>query len=196
MAAGEIYQFTAVNILNAEPTANVFYLKVIDDTGSTDDLADAADALENQILFKIAAFQSDQLAYECILGRRVSPTTSPTRVITTSLVGAQISDPFPANVAINFRHYSENGNKNQRGRYFIAGLVKLFVTAGRLSQSQRPTYETFMDAVVAVITQSGRTYRMQHFSKKLNQFFDIDSMTVNPIPTKMRNRTPGLCSIS
>lgn len=196
MAAGEIFQCTVVAIHNAEPVANVFYVKVLDDTGTSDALADAVDALMTQIVTKVAAFQNDDLAYECILGRRVSPTTSPTRVITSALVGSHASSSLPANMAFNFRHYSENGNKNQRGRWYIGGMTQLFVSKGRISQSQRSLFESFMDACIATITQSGRTYRLQHYSTKLSQFWNIDSVMINPIPVKVRNRTPGLCSIS
>lgn len=196
MAAGEIYQMTVVAIHNAEPIANVFYLKVLDDTGTTDALADAVDALMTQLVTKIAAFQNQDVGYECVLARRTLPTTSPTRVITSAIVGTHVTDSLPANMAFNFRHYSLNGNKNQRGRWYIGGMTQLFVNKGRLAQSQRGNYEAFISAAIATITQSGRTYRLQHRSTKLNQYWDIDSITLNPIPVKVRNRTPGLCSIS
>lgn len=196
MAAGDIFQLTAVANLNGVPVANVYYLKVLDDSGTTDALSDAADTLENQILLKLIPFQVISLEYECILGRQVSPLTSPARVFALSLVGDLVEQEFPANVAIKFPHSSGIGNKNQRGRYFIPGLTKVRVSNGRINQDNEVLYQAFIDAVLDTITQSGRTYRMQHHSTKLKQFFDILTMRVEPVPVKLRNRTPGVCSIS
>lgn len=196
MAAGDIFQLTSVAILNGVPCANVYFLKVLDDSGTTDALKDAATALDDGPLFNLTIWQSNAYALECILGRQVFPQTSPSRVFVSTAVGTQGPDVMPANVAVKFPTSSGIGNKNQRGRYFIGGLMKTFVTDGRIHQSQETNFQLFINSILATITSSGRTYRMQHHSVKLDQYFDITVARVEPVPVKLRNRTPGLCSIS
>ena len=196
MAAGDIFQQTVVAQVNAEPTANVFYLEVLDDTGTTDAEADAAQALQNGVLPVLGAFLSEDVAYECILSRRVRPTTAPARVFQLVTVGGLAQAALPANQCIKFRHFSDIGGRNRQGRWFFAGLPEADATNGRISNIRIGSYNAFAAVVAATITDAGRTYRLKHFSKKLNQFWDIDQAVVDPIPRKVRNRTPGLCSIS
>ncbi len=196
MAMGEIYQLTLVSILNTVPVANVFYLEVLDDTGTTDAMADAAAALETQVVTDLRVFQSNEVVYECILGRRVLPTTSPARVFNITATGALVQEPFPANVAIVVRHYSDTGDKNRRGRYFLAGLSKIDTQNGRIVQGLAASIQTFIATISDPIVDSPRVYLMKHFSRKLGLYFTIESGTVDPVPTKVRNRTPGICSIS
>ncbi len=196
MPIGEVYQQTLVNIQNAEPCASVFYMKVVEDAGTTDPEKDAADALINGIATDIANFQSNQVNYECVLSRRILPTTQPARVLLQTLNGALGGQELPANVAFSFRHYSLDASKFTRGRWFINGMLESYVIDGRLDVGNVAVFQPFINAVVAPIVDSGRTYRLQHFSKFLDQFFDINSVLQNPVPTKLRNRTPGLCSIS
>ena len=196
MAELDIFQLTTVSILDSVPIANVFYLKVIEEPGPGDSLQEAADALESQVITKMLPFQSSALVYECILGRQVFPVTGPSRVFPVSLAGSDTTDAMPANVAIKFPHSSGIGNKNQRGRYFLGGLTKLSVNNGRIGQGKDAVFQAFIDEVTGDIIDSPNQYRMQHFSVTLNQFFDVDVARAEPVPVKMRNRTPGLCSIS
>lgn len=196
MPADEVYQQTVVNIQNAEPCASVFYTKVIEDAGTLDPEKDAADALIDEIITDVAAFQSNQVNYECVLSRRILPTTQPARVLLQTLNGALGGQELPANVAFSFRHYSLDASKFTRGRWFFNGMLESYVDQGRISVDNVAVFQPFINAAIAPFTNSGRTYRLQHFSRFLDQFFDIKSVLQNPIPTKVRNRTPGLCSIS
>lgn len=196
MAANEIYQQTVVNLQNAEPCASVFYTKVIEDAGTTDPELDAATALMDEIVSNVAAFQSNQVNYECVLSRRLLPTTQPARVLLQTLNGSLGGQELPANVAFSFRHYSIDASKFTRGRWFFNGMLESYVNDGRISFLNAAVFAPFIAACTAPFLNSGRTYRLQHFSRKLDLFFDIDSVLQNPVPTKVRNRTPGLCSIS
>ena len=196
MPIGEIYQNTVVNLQNAEPCASVFYNKVIEDAGTLDPEKDQADALIDGIITHIADFQSNQVQYECVLSRRILPTTTPARVILQTLNGALGGQELPANVAFSVRHYSLDASKFTRGRWFLNGMLESWVENGRILLTNATTIQPFLDAVIANYSVSGRTYRVQHYSKFLDTFFDIDSALPNPVPTKVRNRTPGLCSIS
>lgn len=196
MPIGDVFQQTVVNIQNAEPCASVFYQRTIEDAGTLDPEKDAADALVSSVIAEIAEFQSNQVQYECVLSRRILPTTTPARVINQTLNGALGGQELPANVAFSFRHYSEDGDKRKRGRWFFNGMLESWVIDGRLDIENSSTFNNFLQVAVGPYVSSGRTYQLQHFSKFLDQFFDIDSVLINPVPTKLRNRTPGLCSIS
>ncbi|MHC4073470.1 MAG: hypothetical protein ACYTGS_15775, partial [Planctomycetota bacterium] len=182
MAAGDIFQQSLVTLVSAEPVANVFYMEVLDDTGTTDAEDDAKDALINHVKPDLIAFQSSGVAYECVLSRKVFPTTGPARVFTVAGTGSLGGGLFPANVAVNMRHYSDNGDRNKRGRWYFPGLLKSWVSDGRIADDHAAVFQTLIDTVTATITDSGRTYRLKHYSKKLNLYYDIDSCQLNPIP--------------
>ncbi|MGI9501692.1 MAG: hypothetical protein ACR2RE_01380, partial [Geminicoccaceae bacterium] len=133
MAIGDIFQFSAVNIQAAEPCATIFYQETVEDAGSLDPEKDAADALANVILTEFNKMQSNQVVYECILSRRILPTTTPARVVSITNQGDLVGQALPANVAVSFRHYSENGDKRKRGRYLINGLLETWVADGRIN---------------------------------------------------------------
>lgn len=196
MAAGDIFQMTAVYLVSGEPCANVFYQEVIDEPGSQDSMADAAEALDAQLLSAIAQLQVTTTVYECILGRRVFPTTSPARVFLINRVGLYNGAGLPANVALTIRHYSEDGDKRKRGRYYLAGLGETAVNTGAWETPLATIVDDVIEVLIAQFSQSGRDYRIKHFSPFLGTYFDVDSCTWNPIPTKVRGRTPGICSIS
>lgn len=195
MAAGDIFQFTNVYQVNDQPCACVFYQETIDDTGSTDEMADAEEGFFDIGLISLFPMLSHDLVTECVLGRQVFPKTSPLRVFQESRAGGAVFASLPANVAYNFRHYSDDGDKNKRGRWFQSGVPELWTNDGRIEQGIQTKFDTWRDVIVDEYVISGRTYRLKHYSKKLNQYFDVDEVLINPITTKVRNRTPQLCSI-
>lgn len=196
MSLGDIYQQTAVSIMNASPVANVFYTKVLAESTPSDTEVIAANALNNNILAALAPVQGNDLDYECILSRKVSPVTSPSTVILITRSGTAGVGEFPNNVAVVFRTYAGNGDKRHRGRWFIPGLIKSWVSEGRIDQAHIGTYQTAQDAMIASFGIPQYTFRLQHFSPYLGTYTDIENVIVNPIPTKMRGRTPGTCSIT
>lgn len=196
MSAGDIFSQTLVYILDTVSCANTFFLEAIDDDPSTDDELSAFEAFRDEVLPAIQDIQSGEVEYECILSRRVFPTTAPNRVFSLTGNGAISGESLPANVAMNIRHFSGIGNINQRGRWFFAGLNESRVFEGRIVEDHDEPMNDFITVVTSPILPPSHEYRMKHFSKKLEQFFDIDSGASSPIPTKVRNRTPGICSIS
>lgn len=196
MAAGDIFQVTLVQQLNGVSMANVFYMKTIDDLGSTDEYDDVESAFVDQVQGSILQVQNVSVAMECYLIRRILPTTQPTQVYLESGVGAQTGPPMPANSAFKLRHYSGNGDRNRRGRWFIGGVSELLVNTVGLNEDYDAPFQLLIDVIVQNIVNLGQSYRMQHFSRKLNQFFDIDSCLMTPQPIRCRPRTPGICSIA
>lgn len=196
MAAGDIFQITDVQVLHGKGLANVWYLEVLDDTGTTDALADAAAAFDNQVIAQLVAGQSNELNHDCLLVRRVFPTTSPVEVVDVSRLGSKAQDSLASNVAVTCRKYSGNGSINERNRNFVAGIPEPSVNQGRLTESASPDFAGFLAAIVAVITDSGRTYRAKTHSVKNASFGDLEEAELNPRLTKVRNRTPGICVIA
>lgn len=196
MAAGEIYQITDVQVMHAQPLANVWYMEVIDDTGAGDDMQEVATAFEDNVVVIMAASQSSELEHDCLLVRRVVPTTTPARVFPVGINGSTSANALPSNQALTIRHYSAIGNKNQRGRAFISGILESTVDEGRLKASVVTGWQVLLNTITAQIDSNGHQYRLKHYSKKLNQFWDIEEADLNPRLTKVRNRTPGVCLIS
>lgn len=196
MAAGDIFQITDVQVLHGQGLANVWYLKVLDDTGTTDALVDAATAFDNQIITKIDDFQSNQLNHDCMLVRRVFPTTSPVEVVDVSRLGSKAAVSLPANQAVVLRRYSGNGDKQNRGRTYFAGVPESTQQQGRIKELDSTDYDALVAAAIDTITDSGRTYRLVNHSRVGGTFNDILEVEINPRLTKVRNRTPGICIIS
>lgn len=196
MAAGDTFQITMVQQLNGVSMANIFYLDTIDDLGSVQRYTDAIAAFQNQIQSLITAFQVLSVEMECYLIRQVVPITEPTEVFVVAGGGARPDPPCSANVASKLRHYSGIGDKNRRGRWFFGGVSEVDVNANGFNEDMDVIFNLFGAAVVLNIVDSGRTYRMQHFSKTLNQYFNIDSVVPTPQPIQCRPRTPGICSIA
>lgn len=196
MPIGDVFQMTAVNLQNAEPCASVYYQETIEDAGTQDPEKDAVTALTDVVLSAISEIQSNQVLYECVLSRRIKPTTTPARAIIISIAGQRGGQELPANVAFSLRHYSGDGSKRLRGRWYINGMLEADVDEGRLNDGLVGEFNDIHQTIINPYVNSGRTYRLKHWSPTNEQLYDIDSMIVNPIPIKVRNRTPGLCSIS
>lgn len=196
MAAGEIYQMTLVYTADAVAWANVFYFKVIDDTGTTDAQGDAMESFENTVAFTQKEATSFQVTQDCILSRRVSPTTSPSRVRVIGEIGTLLVPMLPANQALSIRHRSKPGEKYDNGRIFHSGLTEDMFGEGRLEASKVSLWDDFIEDLTANVVDNGRTYRVQHYAKKINTYKDIENCFVSPIPTRMRTRTKPLCPIS
>ena len=196
MPAGEIYQASCVFTGGDAVWANVLYIEVVDDTGTTDAEKDAIDALSNQVIAKMRDLMSFQTNFDCVLSRRVAPTTGSSRVFDYGQAGTVIQPMSPSNVAVNLMTRSKPSNIGNRGRIFIGGIPSSWIDDGRLLQTNFVTFSPFRLSLTQLQTDAGRTYQMKHYSPKLATFEDIFDTTIRPVPTKLRNRTQSLCPIS
>jgi len=196
MAALDVWQVTAVYGMYGVNMANVFYLKVIDDTGIADEGIGVRDVFINQVIPDIKVFQSDDLTYECFLLRKVFPQSTPAEVHLTSLTGDVVGSGHQTNQVLTISHYSEDGRPRYRGRYFISGFPKTWSALGRVGVPHKGKADALATLLTGTITENTHTYRMQHFSNFLSTFHDIMNVRMQPILTKHRNRTPGTCSIT
>lgn len=195
MAAGDVYQIGAVQVIDTVAMENVFYMKVIDDDGVADKLEHAANAFNADIRSAMRAIQSNELEHECTLIKKVSPTTDIAEVVLVGTTGAMPLASLPQNAAVILSYYGGDGDKNRRGRAFIPGVPESFVLDGRIKYSVASGFVALENALTSSITYSGASYRMQVYSKKLNIFTEIASAVTRPVPTKVRRRTPGMCSL-
>jgi len=196
MAALDVWQVTAVYGMYGVNMANVFYLKVIDDTGIADEGIGVRDVFENQVIPAIKSFQSDALTYECYLERKVLPQSTPAEVHLTSLTGDNALNASPTNQVVTISHYAEDGRPRYRGRYFISGFPLAWASKGRVLATQKTRADALAVLLTGTITEATHTYRIQHYSKFLNTYHDILNVRMQPVLTKHRNRTPGTCSIT
>ena len=195
MAAGDVYQIGAVQVIDTVAMENVFFMKVVDDDGITNKLEHAANAFNSEIRPEMRAIQSTQLNHECTIIKKVSPTTDIAEVVLVDEDGLHSGEALPQNVGVILSYYGGNGDKNRRGRVFVPGVPENWVSDGRLIESVSTVMLNLGVAMAADITYSGAEYKMQVYSKKLQIFTDIAQALVRPVPTKVRRRTPGMCSL-
>ena len=196
MAAGDITQLTVVELINGQPSASVWYVRTVDDTGATDELLEARNQFVNNIMIDLQNMRSNEVVGECILAKRVHPTTSPTRVLDDGGSGGEALASLPANQAMVIRKYCGVADANRRGRYFISGIPELWVSDGRLQRDMQGRFDIWRGPAEAEFGPPQREYRLSHYSRRLNQYFDINTFVLNPVLTKIRNRTPSTCSIT
>jgi hypothetical protein len=196
MAVNDIYQQTVVASQGTVALANVFYTKITVDAGPPDDQDELVDAFTNIVIEAMKEFQTASIIYECILSRKVDPVTGPAKVYPLNTVGSNPLAPTPANLAITCTTRSLPWDRSSGGRYFLAGVPETWITDGRFLQSEIGKFDNFVEAVVEPFSQSGSTYKMMHHRKKFGTFAEIESAQIQPIPSRQRNRTQRLCSIS
>lgn len=196
MAVGDKYSVITVAQLDSVSVANVFYVDVVDDAGAADVPLSISTQFQAKILGLISAQQSFLLDYECLLIRKVAPTTEPAVVFTFTLVGARLVSNLPTNVTLVINHISNDGRPRFRGRWFIAGIPEEDVLDGRWKESVQTGWATFLDTIPDSWGIAGETYRLNHYSPFIDQYDSITRGRLSPQPRKLRSRTPGICSIS
>ena len=195
MPAGDIFLISDVQQIDTVVLANTFFLKVLDDTGIGDPIANLLLAYDTNYRATMALFQSDELTHSCTAARRVKPTTSPVFVREVDQVGAKTEATRPANYAVVVRRYSDDGRPRNRGRVFCAGLPEAFVLKGRVLKSFLGTIQAFADKLVAVQSQGTATYQMVHFNRFDELYNDVKSANVSPFTCKVKGRTAKVCPI-
>lgn len=196
MAAGDVFQYTFVQIADGVAFANILYIEVIDDTGTTDAEMDAFTAFANQFFPHWQAVISDDVTFDCLLSRQVLPTTAPTRLFTIGVVGSIVAQPLAMNQTLVITHRSKPYARTNQGHINMSGVPEAWAVNGRLDESNVPSFASLLTALTSVLTDSGRTYRMQHHSRKLGTYVDIELAELRPIFSKLRRRTKPLCAVS
>lgn len=191
-----MWQATVVHSFDGVNMANIYYVQAVDDTGIADEAAGINDVLNNHIIPNVISFQTDEVDYECNLIRKVHPMSTPARIFPTAHVGAIATPGMPANQVAVLSHYVNTGKPHERGRYFYSGLPQGYASKGRILSAVKFIADALIAKLEAQITEATHTYRMMHYSRKLDIYSDIDTARLQPALTKHRNRTPGTCSIT
>jgi len=196
MAANDKYQLICVANLQKVAIANTFYINVLNDDSAGNTANSINTMFNSYILDSIQAVQSSAVEYECNLIRKVDPTSEPAEMFPLSLYGDLGPAVLPSNLTCCVNTWSNDGRPPFRGRWFISGLLETDIEDGRWTTAT----ETRFDALLSVIKDSwgpsGQTYQLNHWSEAQEQFDPIVRGRIAAIPRKLRNRTPGLCSIS
>jgi hypothetical protein len=196
MAEGDKYHLTLVAQLDKVSIANIFYIDVVDDDGAPNDTQEIHNEFKSNIVSKIKALQSSNVEYECTLIRKVSPTSEPAYMYTLNDVGALGTGNLPANLTMCVNTWAEDGRPYQRGRWFFSGMLETAISDGRWTQSTATSWATFLTTIPLTWGQPGLEFRLTHWSEALEEFYVLKRGRLAAIPRKLRNRTPGLCSIS
>lgn len=196
MAVGDIYSETVVMNHGGVNFANILYLKVDADAGPDKDDDEVAADFIASVIPTIQATQSDQVTYECVLQRKVSPVTAPSKVYEVLGTGDSVLHGLPTNQAVLLRHQSLPAQIQNYGRLFLAGVPEGWVSKGRVKFNFISDFEPLLNILTQGFTVGGTDYRMVHHSPTLATYQNIVTASINPRVTKFKNRTRPLCSIS
>lgn len=197
MAAGDKWQATVVAQLGGVSIANVLHVGIIDDTGIADEAAGVAAMVAEHFVDEMTPLQAAALEYECILTRRVQPQTSPSEVHPLTQIGVAAGTPLVASQAVVLSIYADKGERQDRGRTFLGGIPESFSNQGRILDGINNVFSGLVAKFTAAsLTTATHTYKFQQYSRKSDTFRDIKNARIQPQLSKVRNRTPGICSIS
>lgn len=196
MATNDRYSLICVSNMDKVAIANVFYINVLDDSGTDDTPQSIATEFTDKWVGLMKANQSEQVEYECLLIRQVSPSSEPAIMFPLDDVGALTDNALPTNLTLCVNTVSEDGTRPYRGRWFISGLLETHVDDGTFTQAVQALWADFLAAIPQSFGESDELYQLHHFSAFLGTYTPITRGRLAAIPRKLRQRTPGLCSIS
>lgn len=196
MATNDRYSVICVANMDKVAIANVFYVNVLDDSGTDDTPQSLATEFTSTWVNAMKANQSEQLEYECLLIRQVSPTSEPAIMFPLDDVGALTANALPTNLTLCINTVAGDGTRPYRGRWFISGLLETQVEEGTFTQAVQALWADFMTNIPNSFGESDELFELHHYSAHLNNYTPITRGRLAAIPRKLRNRTPGLCSIS
>lgn len=196
MATNDRYSVICVANMDKVAIANVFYVNVLDDTGTDNTPQSIATEFTDKFIALMKANQSEQLEYECLLIRQVKPSSEPAIMFPLDDVGALPDNALPTNLTMCINTVSETGTRPYRGRWFISGLLETHVDDGTFTQAVQALWVDFLNAIPNSFGESDELFELHHYSPHLDSYTPIKRGRLAAIPRKLRNRTPGLCSIS
>ena len=196
MATNDVYSVICVANMDNVAIANVFYCNVLDDSGTDDTPQSLATEFTSTWVNAMKANQSEQVEYECLLIRQVLPTSEPAIMFPLDDVGALTDNALPTNLTLCVNTVAGDGTRPYRGRWFISGLLETQVDDGTFTQAVQALWADFLTAIPNSFGESDELFQLHHYSKHENDYTPITRGRLAAIPRKLRNRTPGLCSIS
>jgi len=150
MALNDIYRVEVFQNVGSEITMNVVHLReTVSETILTIP-AQAVIELVAETYTELAAPLSEDWRVTVINARRVSHTGGvPATVVlgaAESIVGAVVSEIVPAQAAILFSFYTENGTRSGRGRLYLPGCPEESQNEGQLLETQWGSLDSIAQA--------------------------------------------------
>lgn len=196
MAALDKYHLTLVAQLDKTSIANIFYINVVDDDSNPGDAEKVHEYFRDNIVSELKALQSSRLEYECSLIRKLEPTSDPAYMYPMTDVGGLGTASLPSNLTMCVNTWSGDGRPYERGRWFFSGLLETQIEKGCWTQDTADDWAGFLGVVGGTYGELGNYYNLEHWSEAQETFSPLIRGRLAAIPRKLRQRTPGLCSIS
>ncbi len=158
-------------------------------SGNDDDMISLAELVEIAVVDEILKTQSDQVEYQNVLVRRLSPGITDAQVLGLSKSGDLGANPLPTTCYAWLRYYSEPYVKGTSFGWRISGLPQDGVTDGKLTTGQLARYSDFIQGITAgPLNQNGNFFQLIN-SRDSKQGGTADLPGVNKITvtTTVRN---------
>ncbi len=155
MAIGDIYQLSVNQALHGVELANVYNFEQLSDvTPGTEPENSLMEAWVEDISGLMVAMNASAWSITCLTCIKVRPTGGVRFTRATTLPGSIAGEANNANTACVGTLYSALAGPRGRGRNWYSGMPVNAASAGRLDQAALTAFNTFLDALIAIISWS------------------------------------------
>jgi len=191
MAVNDVYEVSVDYSVLGEHCVNVF--KFRETTESTDEVPakSLADGFAASLIPLWAVLLSDQVLFNCVFVRRISPGLGVpfTKLVTDP--GEVASEAIPTTSAVVISWYSNTGGKSKRGRNYFAGAPENAQAGGKLEAGVLAAWESFaLDMQAPLAAGGGGTgeWELCVWSQLLETAIDVKTAVVRTNLGTMRTR--------
>jgi len=155
MAVGDVYEVSVDYSVLGEHCVNVF--KFRESVEETDDIParNLALAFQAAAIADWAALLSEQVQFNCIYVRRISPTPSVAYTVLLTDPGEVVSEAIPTTSAVLITWYSTVASKRGRGRNYFAGLPENAQAGGKLEGDVLAAWQDLATTLMAAMGPAG-----------------------------------------
>lgn len=193
MAQNDVYQLNAVQVSQDVALANIFFVRVDNDDTSVVQPDNAISMFISAVIFPLRSVQGNWVNHDCVIGRKVFPTTEIATIQSVGLSGQLPGSALPINNCAVAQHSSLPARKENRGHWFISGAAQDSQNKERWTEAYQALFSTFITSVTNPATESGVNYTFVHYSPRLETYEPIKTVRIAGQVRKLRQRTPARC---
>jgi len=155
MAVGDVYEVAVDMTVKGEHCVNVFKFRETVEETDTIPAENLALGYQAAIIAGWAALLSNEVQFNCIYVRRISPAPGVAFTVLLTDPGEEVSEAIPTTSALLITWYSETATKRGRGRNYFAGLPETSQAGGKLEGDVLAAWNAFGTLMLTPVVAAG-----------------------------------------